>query len=194
MKTFFFVSFIASSFTLLSACNNGPGSAPTANADSTSHPGAPAATNTGSMTPTPVTPIVTAYLDMKNAFSNDDDRAAADAGKQMVKAFNSFDTTSIKSEQRKTYLDIEDDAREHAEHIGKNAGNIKHQREHFDMLSGDIYQLVKTFSAGRTLYYDHCPMYNDNKGADWISEIKDIKNPYLGKSMPTCGTMKEEIK
>ncbi|MDQ6756917.1 MAG: DUF3347 domain-containing protein, partial [Bacteroidota bacterium] len=43
-------------------------------------------------------------------------------------------------------------------------------------------------------YKDFCPMYNNNKGAIWLSEVKDIKNPYLGKKMPTCGNMKEEIK
>ena len=37
-------------------------------------------------------------------------------------------------------------------------------------------------------------MANDKKGAFWISESKEIKNPYLGKKMPTCGEVKEEIK
>ena len=112
----------------------------------------------------------------------------------MVKAFTGFNKAILTPDQAKVYNDIEDDAREHAEHIGSNAGNIKHQREHFDMLSNDIYQLVKTFGGGQKLYYDHCPMYNDGKGANWISETKDIANPYLGKAMPTCGTVKEELK
>jgi hypothetical protein len=37
-------------------------------------------------------------------------------------------------------------------------------------------------------------MYNNGKGASWLSETKEVKNPYMGKSMPTCGTLKEEIK
>ena len=45
----------------------------------------------------------------------------------------------------------------------------------------------------QTLYKDFCPMYSDGKGATWLSETKEIKNPYLGKKMPTCGSMKEEI-
>ena len=62
------------------------------------------------------------------------------------------------------------------------------------MLSKDMYDMVKTFGAGQTLYQDFCPKYNDNKGATWLSETKEIKNPYMGKKQPTCGTMKEEIK
>jgi hypothetical protein len=37
-------------------------------------------------------------------------------------------------------------------------------------------------------------MYNNNKGATWLSETKEIKNPYMGKKQPTCGSLKEEIK
>ncbi|MEO8772263.1 MAG: DUF3347 domain-containing protein [Ferruginibacter sp.] len=138
--------------------------------------------------------IVENYLQMKNAFAKDNDKAAATAGDEMVKSFASFNKTALTPDQVKIYNDITDDAKEHAEHIGKNAGNIKHQREHFDMLSKDVFQLVKTFGAGQQLYYDHCPMYNDGKGANWLSETKDIQNPYLGKSMLTCGSVKEQLK
>jgi hypothetical protein len=138
--------------------------------------------------------IVTAYLQLKNAFTLDNTNDAATAGTTLETAFKAFDKTVLTTDQKKAFEDVEDDAREHAEHIGKNGGNIAHQREHFEMLSKDIYDLVKTFGAGQVLYKDFCPMYNNNKGAFWISETREIKNPYLGKAMPTCGTMKEEIK
>ena len=138
--------------------------------------------------------ILANYLQMKNAFAKDNSKDAAMAGNAMVASFAGFNKAALSADQVKIYNDVEDDAKEHAEHIGSNGGNIKHQREHFDMLSKDIYQLVKTFGGGQKLYYDHCPMYNDGKGANWISETKDIANPYLGKSMPTCGTVKEELK
>jgi hypothetical protein len=138
--------------------------------------------------------ILSNYLQMKNAFTKNDSKQAGVAGNEMVKSFTAFNKASLTPDQAKNYNDIEDDAREHAEHIGKNVGNIKHQREHFDILSKDMYDLVKTFGGGQKLYYDHCPMYNDGKGANWISETKEIINPYLGKSMPTCGTVKEELK
>ena len=37
-------------------------------------------------------------------------------------------------------------------------------------------------------------MYNEGKGAIWLSETKEIKNPYLGGKMLTCGEVQEEIK
>lgn len=138
--------------------------------------------------------IVEYYLQLKDAFVNDNSNDAADAGKNIVAAFVKLDKNSLSSEQKEFYEDIEEDAMEHAEHIGENAGNIEHQREHFDMLSANIYDLVKEFGGGQTLYKIYCPMYNDKKGAIWLSESKTIKNPYYGKKMLTCGSVKEELK
>ncbi len=138
--------------------------------------------------------LVGHYFHLKNALANDDGSDAASAGKAMVEAMSKLDTTSFTSDQKKVYKDMADDTRENAEHIGANADKIDHQREHFEMLSKDMYDLVKKFGAGQTVYQDFCPMYNNKKGATWISETKDIKNPYLGKKMPTCGSVKEEIK
>jgi hypothetical protein len=138
--------------------------------------------------------IVSTYLQLKNALADDNSTNAATAGKALEAAFKNFDKTALTAAQKKTFEDVQDDAREHAEHIGKNGGNIAHQREHFEILSKDICDLVKTFGGGQVLYKIFCPMYNNGKGAFWLSETKEIKNPYLGKAMPTCGTVIEELK
>lgn len=185
---------IAASIAFFTACNSGNNQS---KADSDTVQSAQATTSDKPGKPqsaSPVTEIVRSYLAMKDALANDNDKDAATAGDAMVAAFEKFDKSSLTASQMKIYEDVESDAREHAEHIGKNGGNIKHQREHFEMLSKDIYELVKTFGSGQQLYYDHCPMYNNGKGADWISETKEIANPYLGKEMPNCGAIKEELK
>lgn len=141
----------------------------------------------------PVNGILHIYFHMKNAFVNDDDKAAASAGNEMVKVLNNFDMDILRDDERKQFEDIADDIKEHAEHIGANTGNIKHQREHFVMISKNMYDLVKTSSAGQQIYVDYCPMYNDNKGATWLSETKEIKNPYFGNAMLTCGKVTETL-
>ena len=102
---------------------------------------------------------------------------------------------SLSQEQMKSYMDIADDIKEHAEHIGANAGKIEHQREHFIMLSKDMADFVKTFgNGGQILYKDFCPMANDGKGANWLSKESVIKNPYYGSQMLSCGKTVETIK
>jgi hypothetical protein len=137
--------------------------------------------------------IVDNYLKLKNALTKNDAKSAAEAGNAIVAELNSLDANSLPADQKQNFLDIADDAKEHAEHIGDNAGNIEHQREHFAILSKDVNDLLKTFPAGQKLYQDFCPMYNDGKGAMWISETKEIKNPYYGSKMLTCGTVKKEL-
>lgn len=183
---------LAMSTLLFAACNSG--SKKTDNATNQSDT---AKTETSAQTKaaeTSTSGVVTAYLELKNALTKDDDKTAAQAGNSLVEAIAAVDKASMTAEQSKVFADIADDAKEHAEHVGSNAGNIKHQREHFETLSQEIYDLVKAGgSTGQKLYYDNCPMYNDGKGANWLSETKEIQNPYLGKGMPTCGSIKEEL-
>ncbi len=80
-----------------------------------------------------------------------------------------------------------------AEHITNKPGDIAHQREHFALLSEDVYAIVKAFGAGKPLYHYHCPLYNNNRGALWLSESKEIKHPYFGSKMIECATLKEII-
>ena len=138
--------------------------------------------------------MVSQYLQMKNALANDNGKDAASAGNAFVESMGKMDRNSLTADKKTKWDNLSDDAKEMAEHIGKNGDKLEHQREHFDMLSNDMYDMVKTFGAGQTLYKDFCPMYNNKKGAIWLSETKEIKNPYLGKSMPTCGSVKEELK
>lgn len=135
--------------------------------------------------------IIICYLNLKNKLAKDDSKGAADNGKLLLAAFNRFDTKMLNAKQKKEYLDIADDAKEHAEHIGINGGNIPHQREHFVLLSKDVNDLIKIFGSKRLLYQDYCPMADEGKGAIWISEVKDIKNPYQGSKMLTCGSIKK---
>ena len=191
-KILFGIAITAISF---AACNTGNNKANknsnTGNDTTQSKPQAnPAETNVTS----PISEVINGYLHIKNALTDDNGNDAANGGKEMVAAIGKLDKTSFTGQQKKVYKDVADDVKENAEHIGDNAGKIDHQREHFDMLSQDMYELVKAFSGGQTLYQDYCPMYNNNKGATWLSETKEIKNPYLGKKMPTCGSVKEEIK
>lgn len=138
--------------------------------------------------------VLSDYLAMKNALADDNAVEAANAGKSMAEAIQKVDTSSFSGKQGKVFKEVKDDIQEHGEHIGAHADKIAHQREHFEMLSKDLYDLVKSGGVPRPLYKDFCPMYNGGKGALWISEVREIRNPYLGKKMPGCGAVQEEMK
>ena len=135
--------------------------------------------------------IIADYLKLKNALTKDDAKTAANSGKALFKTLNAAASSSIDPKLKSEFNDIVDDAKEHAKHIGDNANKIDHQREHFVTLSKDMNDLIKLFGSNQKLYQDFCPMANDGKGAIWISEIKEIKNPYYGSQMLTCGSVKK---
>jgi hypothetical protein len=75
-----------------------------------------------------------------------------------------------------------------------NATTLSEQRLAFSPLSDEMAKLVKggKLSSG-ALYLEYCPMANKNTGAYWLSNEKEIKNPYFGKMMLKCGSVKETI-
>jgi len=135
--------------------------------------------------------IIVNYLELKNALVADNTEAAASSGEKVVTALKAFDVKKYSEEEQKELNEIIEDAVEHAEHIAESA--MDHQREHFDILSKDVVDLLAITGTNKTLYQDFCPMYNDGKGAIWLSEIKEIKNPYYGSKMLTCGSIQKEI-
>lgn len=137
------------------------------------------------------TPIIEAYLKIKNGLVADNEESAAKGGSQLLEAFSNFDMSKLSEEQHKSYMDIVADAKEQAEHIAKSP--LEHQREHFVSLSNDMDDLVMLLGTDKTLYQDFCPMADNGKGASWLSETKEIKNPFYGSKMSTCGTIKKEI-
>lgn len=72
--------------------------------------------------------------------------------------------------------------------------NLDEQRKLFSTLSNEMKVLVKDgkLSSGM-IYLEYCPMANNNTGAYWLSNEKEIKNPYFGDSMLKCGSVKEKI-
>jgi len=135
--------------------------------------------------------IIANYLELKNALVADNTEAAASSGKKVVSALVAFDVKNYSEDEQKELNEIIEDAKEHAEHIAESA--MDHQREHFEILSKDVVDLIAITGTNKTLYQDFCPMFNDGKGAVWLSEFKEIKNPYYGSKMLTCGSMQKEI-
>ncbi|WP_437398256.1 efflux RND transporter periplasmic adaptor subunit [Flagellimonas lutimaris] len=73
-------------------------------------------------------------------------------------------------------------------------GDLENQREDFVMLSQNMIQIGQQMNELETkLYVQHCPMANNDKGADWLSLEEEIRNPYYGDAMLTCGSVLEVI-
>ena len=72
---------------------------------------------------------------------------------------------------------------------------LENQRNHFVILSRDMIAFASNLDKVDFLVFvQHCPMANTNKGADWLSLSQEVKNPYYGDAMMTCGEVVKEIR
>ncbi|MGE5520175.1 MAG: DUF3347 domain-containing protein [Candidatus Dadabacteria bacterium] len=75
-----------------------------------------------------------------------------------------------------------------------SASTIAQQRSAYSKLSSQLIILLKKSAVSKgSLYVDFCPMAFNDEGAYWVSEAKEINNPYLGTDMLTCGEIKETL-
>lgn len=135
--------------------------------------------------------ILKGYFNLKDALVNDDNSKAKELGNTLAQSLKSFDTSSYSDSEQNELKDIIEDATEHAEHIGES--DIAHQREHFKTLSKDITDMVAITGTSMTIYEQYCPMYDNNKGGAWLSMNEEIRNPYFGAQMLSCGKVQREI-
>lgn len=136
--------------------------------------------------------VIAQYLAVKNALVNDDVDASATAGEQLFSVLEEFSVEEYEAGQQQELVEILEDSKEHAEHISMS--DIAHQREHFLTLSENMMDMVAITGTPQGLYQQYCPMYNDNKGGTWLSASEEVRNPYYGASMLTCGKVQQEIK
>ena len=136
--------------------------------------------------------VLSHYLHVKHALTNDDATEAKNGATMLLQVISQFDNSLLPANQKAEYTKHISAIREHADAIVKSA-DVDAERMHFDELSTHTYELIKAFGAGKKIYYDHCPMALNNKGANWLNESITIQNPYMGTKMPGCGSVEQVI-
>lgn len=134
------------------------------------------------------------YFVLKDALVKTDGNTASAKAKDLETAINSVKMDKLATDVHMVWMKVLEELKEDAEHVTANAAKVDHQREHFANLSKNMYELIKVSKPKDAVYYQHCPMYNNGKGANWLSKESAIKNPYYGSQMLTCGSTVETIK
>ena len=133
--------------------------------------------------------VVAAYYGVKNALTADNNNLAQTNAKALVAAISAVPMDKFTADQHKLWMAYSTKLQFDSRHISENSA-LDHQREHFTSLSKNLYELVKGLKMNTAVIYEqYCPM----KKATWLSETSDIKNPYYGKQMLTCGKVTETL-
>lgn len=120
--------------------------------------------------------LVSLYLGLKDALvASDTEKARAVAG-TAISYIDDHPDGNLQPALRERLRDL------------SRATDLPNQREAFRQVSEILIGSGEGMEHhGRTLYVQFCPMANDNKGAYWLSAQAEIRNPYFGDAMLTCG-------
>jgi len=148
--------------------------------------------------------MIANYLEIKNAFANDD---IASVKISTIAFISSLDSIPVEELRKDTAMIFEtaqsniDDIKANAKSLIQQKG-ITEMREDFSMVTEMLYpSFFKTINyEGQKLFLINCSMALNDKGANWISNSAEIVNPYMGKKDPKykagmlhCGEVKDSI-
>jgi len=137
--------------------------------------------------------VLEAYIDVKDALVNDDSAAAQKEAKQMEESLAKVDMKLLKDkEAHDHWMTIQKELKASSNAMASTS-DIKGQRDHFKHLSAHMISGVQLFGVNQKVYNSFCPMADSNKGANWLSLEKEIRNPYYGEAMMTCGEVKATL-
>lgn len=136
--------------------------------------------------------IIDAYLMVKDALVDDDLDATDKSIDMIIEKVSLVDNSNIEGVGLKTWQNHQSLYLEKLREM-RHISGIENKRSYFAHISETIYCTIKSFglSGDNNLFFAYCPMALNNKGAYWLTNNKEIKNPYLGKKMLKCGEIKE---
>lgn len=161
-----------------------------------------AAKQNGPSTPEPfrkqVGAVYAAYAPLTDALGKDDAKAALTAAASIKQALASVDMTLLDAESHTVWMDSLKQMSEGLTAIenSKTKEPIDGMRAGFEIFTLGLTKAVMrlgVFVQG-PLYELRCPMAFDGKGATWLQQDEDVRNPYYGAAMYKCGNVTRQLK
>ena len=133
-----------------------------------------------------ISDAVDSYLNMKNAFVDGDTTEIKTISLKFIVVIDSLSLGDLKKDSSEILLAAQQeisDIKANAEAILQEK-DITEMRQDFRMVSENFYPFLKTIGyEGKKLYWkNYSTAFGENQEGNWISDSKEIVNPYLGKN------------
>ena len=133
------------------------------------------------------------YFEVKDALVKSDGQLTSVKAAKLVKSLANVKMNELEMDVHMVWMKVMNDLKLDAKKMTESKDE-KSQRNNFICLSNNMFSLLKIAKYNEPIYYQFCPMANDGKGANWLSKENEIKNPYYGSAMLSCGKTVETIK
>lgn len=133
------------------------------------------------------------YFILKTALAADDFNKAREAGMALNTALTKVDMNLFKGDAHNVWMQLSASLKKDLQDV-EYKEDIEALRKSFMAISSTMIAMAESFDPLKSvIYVQHCPMADSNKGADWLSLDQEIRNPYFGQSMLTCGEITKVI-
>lgn len=133
------------------------------------------------------------YFALKDALVGSNSTLAAAKAVTLLTSIDKVQMDKLDMDVHMVWMKVVDKIKADSKSISDSKDLVK-QRKHFISLSNNIYSLMKVSKLDTAVFYQFCPMANDGKGANWLSTENQVKNPYYGSAMMSCGKTVETLK
>lgn len=135
---------------------------------------------------TSIDAVADGYFKIQHALSSDNLTDARKGNTLLLKKLSVVDMKLLKGEAHLEWMKQEKVIAEAAKALA-NTGDIEAARQQLEVMTAPMTELIKAFGSGKSgVWLYHCPMAFDNKGAYWLQNNPDTRNPYFGDAMLTC--------
>ena len=137
--------------------------------------------------------VYNAYINMKNAFVASDAKKVQAEADKVKSDLDAVDMELLKGDLHMKWMSSLNIMESEISNIS-GTGDLSEQRVAFAKFNDAFYKSLELFGIqDGVVYYQYCPMANGNEGAYWLSEIDEIRNPYFGDEMLTCGENRDTL-
>lgn len=188
------------SLAVFSAC--GGGVKEESSAETAAVPAEAKTVQVGQATTASVTNLLSAYYQLKDALVEYDTIAANKAATALIVAADSINVKEVTdSTLAATLQNFSGSIASEAKALVIET-DLGEKKRSFSMISENLYPMLQSIQYNETvIYHQMCPMaFNDNETAFWLSDNREVVNPYLGKKHPKyasgmlhCGEVKDSL-
>lgn len=134
--------------------------------------------------------VLLSYLKMKDAFVDSNAKKVSTFAKATLEKIATIAESDLGMMEKSHLSQI----KKMLTAISEN-DTIENQRDHFVVLNQNMVPIVMNIGAiDPQVFIQKCPMANNNQGAFWLSTTKEIRNPYYGEQMMTCGSVIDSVR
>lgn len=137
--------------------------------------------------------LVDHYLAAKTALNQDN----LEAAKSHIHSFKKEATQSSEMNRHPEHSEMHN--KHHSAMVSaiteaEHAESLSSFRRAFQSITKNLVKAIDNQKFDEeTLYLQYCPMALDGEGATWISDTKQVANPYMGQKMSKCGVERESL-